>query len=276
MLQGYLQENWAVSLPQEYVLHVEINRPKKLNAFNDALWQSMQVIFDTASRDPDVRVIVLSARGRAFTAGLDITQTQVGASSTASDPARAAQAMRHHILEFQAAITAIQKCAKPVICCLHGISYGLAIDIASAADIRYAAKDAVMCVKEVDIGLAADIGSLQRLPYSVGSSSWLREMALTAAPFGAEEGLKQGLLSKVFDSREACIEGGMKTAQLMASKSPVAVQTTKFLLDYSRDHTVDESLLMTAVMNSSMLQANDVADAISGVLQKKKPTFSKL
>ena len=276
MRSTYTQKNWHVSFASEYVLHIEIDRPEKLNAFNDALWQSMQKIFEAASTDPDVRVCVLSARGRAFTAGLDITQTSLASTMEGFDPARAAQAFRRHIVEFQAAISSIHRCAKPVICCLHGISYGLAIDIASAADIRYAAKDSVMCVKEVDIGLAADIGSLQRLPYAVGNSSWLREMALTAAPFSASTALQQGLISKICESRDECIKAGIQTATLMAAKSPVAVQTTKFLLDYSREHTVDEGLLMTAVMNSSMLQANDVTDAIAAVVQKKKPVFSKL
>lgn len=276
MKAAYTQDNWIVTSPKDYVLHVEINRPHKLNAFNDQLWQSMQVIFDAASTDPEVRVCVLSAQGRAFTAGLDIQETSVGAESTAPDAARAAQAMRHHIVEFQAAISSIQKCAKPVIVCLHGICYGLAIDIASAADIRFTSKDAIMCIKEVDIGLAADIGSLQRLPYSVGSSSWLREMALTATPFNADTALQQGLVSRVLDTRQECIQAGLETAVLIASKSPVAVQGTKFLLEYSKDHTVEEGLLMTAIWNAGMLQTNDIPDAIQAVLQKKKPTFSKL
>lgn len=269
---------YEISRPSEFVLHVQIDRPEKLNAFNTAQWQRLRVIFDRASGDPDVRVVVLSAAGdRAFTAGLDLGEDSLAAvTRDATDPARAGSAMRRHILDFQDAVSSLQRCAKPVIVCLHGLALGLGIDLAAAADVRYAARGTSFCIKEVDIGLAADIGSLQRLPRVVGDGSWLREMALTAATFDAQTALERGFVSKVLDSREACIREGLRTAERIAGKSPVAVQGTKFLLDYSREHTVQEGLLMTAVWNASMLQTRDVTDAIQAVLTKSPAKFSKL
>lgn len=280
MLQAYEQPNFLCSFPSEFVLHVQINRPKKLNAFNTQLWSSLRLIFDAASTDPDVRAVVLSAVGKAFTAGLDITENSISAvaedGNEEADPARVATHMRRHILDFQDAISSLQRCAKPVVCCLHGIALGLGIDLASAADVRYASKETRFCIKEVDIGLAADIGSLQRLPYIVGNSSWMREMALTAKFFSADEALAQGFLSKVSLSPEQCTKDGIETAILIASKSPVAIQGTKMLLDYSRDHSVADGLLMTAVWNAGMLQARDVKDAIMATLSKQSARFSKL
>lgn len=278
MLQAYQQPNFLVSSPASFVLHVQINHPKKLNAFNTQLWSSLRIIFDAASTDPQVRSIVLSAMGKAFTAGLDITENSLSsvAEEDEADPARIATHMRRHILDFQDAISSLQRCEKPVICCLHGLTLGLGVDIASAADIRYASADTRLCIKEVDIGLAADIGSLQRLPYIIGNSSWLREMAMTAKFFGASEALQQGFISRVSESPEQCVKDGLDTAALIASKSPVAVQGTKMLLDYSRDHTVSEGLLMTAVWNAGMLQAKDVKDAIMATLSKQPAKFSKL
>lgn len=273
----YEEPNFVVSFPETHVLHIEIARERKLNAFNDALWQSMRRLFTTASSDPAVRVVVLSARGeRAFSAGLDLASTSIVQGDEAGDVARRATHLRRHILDFQSSITAIARCERPVLVALHGICYGLAIDIASAADVRYASRCARLCIKEVDIGLAADIGSLQRLPKVVGNHSWLREAAMTARVFDADEALAQGLVSAVAADRQACIAMALATARRMASKSPVAVQGTKFLLDYSREHTVDEGLQMTAVWNAGMLQTDDVADAIKGVLAKKPATFAKL
>lgn len=287
MQSAYRQANYVVTLASEYVLHIELDRPEKLNAFNDALWASLRTIFDTASHDPEVRVCVLSARGRAFTAGLDITQTSIGSHGKTAgggeqeqqaqqDVARVGLGLRRHIRDFQDAISSIQRCSKPVICCLHGLTLGLGIDIASACDIRYAAADTRFSIKEVDIGLAADIGSLQRLPYVLGNASWLKEMALTAALFDAPTALHQGLLSKVSPTREQCILDGLDTARLIATKSPVAIQGTKFLLDYSREHTVQEGLQMTEIWNAAMLQSRDVSDAIAGALTKSPAKFSKL
>jgi hypothetical protein len=127
-----------------------------------------------------------------------------------------------------------------VICVAHGYCYGLGIDIACATDIRVCAQNTRFSVKEVDIGLAADIGTLSRLPKLVRSSSWVKDVALTAREFLADEALGQGFVSRVYDSKAAAAEAAVKLAMTIAGKSPVAVQGTKELLNYSRDHTVDE------------------------------------
>lgn len=129
-----------------------------------------------------------------------------------------------------------------VICVLHGISIGLAIDLSSCADVRIAAADTRFAVKEVDIGLAADIGTLSRLPRCVGNFSWVKDVCLSARFFDAKEALAVGFVSRVLESKAAAVEAGLKTAALLASKSPVAVQGTKELLNHARDHTVEESM----------------------------------
>ncbi|KAL1619028.1 hypothetical protein SLS54_006879 [Diplodia seriata] len=205
--EEYKYEYFNVTFPQEYVAHVEINRPEKLNAFVE---------------------------------------------------------------------NALERCAKPVIAVLHGISYGLAIDLSLACDVRLCASDASFAVKEVDIGIAADIGTLTRLPKSVGSASWAKDVALTARVFGADEALAQGFVSEVHPGKEEAVAAGLAKAALMAEKSPVAVQGTKELLNYSRDHTTEEGLRYTAVWNSAMLQTNDIKDALMSGLKKTKPKFAKL
>jgi delta(3,5)-delta(2,4)-dienoyl-CoA isomerase len=124
---------------------------------------------------------------------------------------------------------------------MHGISIGLAIDISCCADIRLCSQDARFAVKEVDIGLAADIGTLARLPKVVGSQSWVKDVCLTARDFSAVEALSVGFVSQVHESKAAALAVAVEMAGFIASKSPVAVQGTKELLNHSRDHTVDDS-----------------------------------
>ena len=128
-----------------------------------------------------------------------------------------------------------------VICVIHGIAVGLAIDISCCADIRICSRDTRFAVKEVDIGLAADIGTLSRLPKAVGNLSWVKDVCLSARDFGADEALKVGFVSQVQDSKAAALEAGLKLAGLIAGKSPIAVQGTKELLNHARDHSVAES-----------------------------------
>lgn len=124
---------------------------------------------------------------------------------------------------------------------MHGISLGLAIDLSTAADVRICARDTRFAVKEVDIGLAADVGTLARLPRVVGSTSWVKDVCLSARDFTADEALAVGFVSQVHPSKAAAVEAGIKMATLLAEKSPVAVQGTKELINHSKSHTVAES-----------------------------------
>ena len=126
---------------------------------------------------------------------------------------------------------------------MHGIAYGLAIDISVASDIRLCAADTRFAVKEVDIGLAADIGTLARLPRAVGSASWVRDVCLTAREFDAAEALAVGLVSRVCPTKADALAAGLEMAALLAGKSPVAVQGTKEVLVRAQDQTVAESRL---------------------------------
>ncbi|KAF2643579.1 ClpP/crotonase [Massarina eburnea CBS 473.64] len=279
MAEEYKYDFFNVSFPDEYVAHVEINRPEKLNAFTEVMWLNLSTIFRRLSHSPNTRAILLSGAGdRAFTSGLDVQAASTGATlnTTGSDAARAANAIKRHVYEFQACISDIEKCEKPVIAVLHGVSFGLALDMALACDIRISTTQTKFSIKEVDIGLAADIGTLSRLPKAVGNSSWVKDVALTARIFGSEEALRVGLVSNVCEDKAEAVAEALKVASLIASKSPVATMGTKELLNYSRDHSVADGLAYTAIWNAAMIQTQDVKDAVMSGLQKRKPTFSKL
>ena len=210
------------------------------------MWIELAQIFNHLSEDPSVRAIVLSGAGdKAFTAGLDVKAASQGLLSDQqdTDPARKAVNLRRHIAPFQDCITAVERCEKPVVVAMHGFSLGLAIDLSTAADVRVCSRDVRFAVKEVDIGLAADIGTLSRLPKVVGNFGWVKEVALTARIFGADEALRVGFVNSVYDSKQAAVQRALELAGLMASKSPVAVQGTKEILNWSRDHSVQDGML---------------------------------
>jgi len=274
-------KHFLVTQPLPYVSHVQINRPQKLNAFYEEMWLEFKTVFDTLSHSPDVRAIILSGAGeRAFTAGLDVeaaSQSGIMAqSSEQKDIARKAVNIKRHVEEFQGCISSVEKCEKPVICVMHGFAFGLAIDISTCADIRICSSDVKFAVKEVDIGLAADIGTLSRLPKIVGNFSWIKDVAMSARIFGAEEAYRVGFVSQVLENKEKAIEAALKIAELLASKSPFAVQGTKELLNHARDHNLVDSLRYTGVWNSAALQTSDVERAMLSGLKKTKPRFEKL
>ncbi|KAJ5161341.1 Delta(3-5)-Delta(2-4)-dienoyl-CoA isomerase [Penicillium capsulatum] len=281
MALNYDFKYFTVDFPSDYphVAHVEINRADKMNAFFEAMWLELAQVFNRLSEDPAVRAIVLSGAGdRAFTTGLDVKAASEGrfASEKIDDPARKAVHWRRHIVEFQGCITSVERCEKPVIVAMHGFALGLGIDLSTAADVRICSRDVQFAVKEVDIGLAADIGTLSRLPKVVGSFGWVKELAMTARVFGAEEALRVGFVNSIHETRQDTIAAALKLAGLMGTKSPVAVQGTKEILNWSRDHSVQDGLRYTGVWNSAALQTQDIPAALLSGIQKRKPTFEKL
>ena len=166
---------------------------------------------------------------------------------------------------------------------VHGLCWGLGVDLITACDVRFASPSSTFCVKETDIGLAADIGTLTRLPKCVRSGSWVKDVCLSARVFSAEEALQQGLVSRVGsreggaeDQKMAVVGMAMEWARGVIEKSPVAVQGTKELLDWGWDRGVEEGLRYTAVWNAGMLQTRDVKEAMTAGMERRKPRFEKL
>ncbi|TVY87865.1 Delta(3,5)-Delta(2,4)-dienoyl-CoA isomerase, mitochondrial [Lachnellula willkommii] len=246
------------------------------------MWLEYKTIIDTLSLSHDVRAIIVSGAGdRAFCSGLDVqaaSQNGVFAEKglTPTDPARKAVSIKRHVQEFQDCISSAEKCEKPVICVMHGISFGLAIDMSSCADIRICTSDTRFAVKEVDIGLAADIGTLSRLPKIVGSFSWVKDVSLSARIFSGDEALRVGFVSYALPTKQDAIAKALEVAKLLAEKSPIAVQGTKELLNHARDNKLADSLRYTGVWNSAAVQTTDVERAMLSGLKKTRPTFEKL
>jgi delta(3,5)-delta(2,4)-dienoyl-CoA isomerase len=245
------------------------------------MWLELRNVFRHLNDASDVRAIVLSGAGpRGFTAGLDTAAAAssgpLSGSGSKLDPARQALGIRKHIYDFQDCISSVEACEKPVICVLHGYAYGLGVDLSCCADVRFASSDTKFCVKEVDIGIAADIGTLTRLPKVVGRESWVKDVCYSARAWGAQEALEVGYVSKVCEGKEETLKQALQWAQLVAGKSPVAVQSTKEVINYSRDHTVADGLKYVAVWNGAALQTTDVQESMKSGMQKRKPTFEKL
>lgn len=270
----------SISQPAEFITHVELHRPDKLNAMNKAFWREMVECFSEIDENPDCRVVVVSGAGRIFTAGIDLVDMASDVlQSDGEDTARISWNLKKKIANYQETFTVIEKCSKPVVVAVHGACIGGGVDLITACDIRLCTQDAWFQVKEVDIGLAADVGTLQRLPKVIGSSSLVNELALTARKMFADEAKSSGLVSRVFADKEAMMTGALEMAGQIAGRSPVAVQGTKINLIYSRDHSVTEGLNYMATWNMSMLQTQDVMKSAQAAMEKKSPktvVFSKL
>ncbi|CAI2377865.1 unnamed protein product [Moneuplotes crassus] len=265
---------------QPEIAVVSLNRPKKHNAMNWAMFEELTTVFDHINSLRDVRVVILKGNGKSFTSGLDIMDANekiFGKVDEHSEDVGRKAILYHKILKIlQDSMTSPEKCRMPVIAAIHGYCVGGGLDLSSACDIRLASKCAKFTIKEVDIGLAADIGSLQRFPKVVGNDAWCRELAYTSRIFGAEEALENGLISHYYEDKEILFDEALRLAKLIASKSPVALVGYKEGLNFSRDHTIEDGLKHVRTVNTALLQSEDNMIAAMALLSKEVPKFSKL
>jgi len=259
-----------------HVLHMQINNPPD-NYLTTALYTEYAQLLGACQTDGRVRCIVLSsALDTIFTKGLDVDTTikLLRGPYEGADAARTAFTYRALLKNFQTCFSAPESVPAPVIIALHGVCTGLANDMALACDIRYAATDCTFCFKEVDAGFAPDVGTLSRGPKAVGNQSLFNELAMTARDFTADEALRLGYCSKVVPgSRDEVVAEALKTAVLIAKKSPVAIASAKRLVLNARDNTVADSLDYTQIWNGAMLQAKDVEQASQSATPEFQPLF---
>ncbi|HEX4738500.1 MAG TPA: enoyl-CoA hydratase-related protein [Allosphingosinicella sp.] len=256
------------------IAHVELAREDRLNAMDRAMFDSLGEAFRSLGADSSVRAILLSARGRHFSAGLDLHYAQSQFPKT-DDPGRAAEARLRHVRWLQDCFTAAEEARVPVIAALHGGCIGAGVDLACSCDIRVGTADTFVQVAEVDVAITADLGTLQRLTHLIPEGV-VRELAYTGRRMDADEALRFGFLNRIAPDREAAIAAGLELARTIAAKSPLAVAGIKASLNYSRGRTVEEGLRHVALWNAGALVSADLDAAIEARLDKGVPDFGDL
>jgi len=265
-----------------HVAVVWLDRPEKMNAMAPAFWAEFPDIMDALGKNEDVRVIVIAARGRAFTVGLDLAafgpavmSGDIAAISGAPSESEAARRLNTYkqIKLMQRTFTSIADNPKPVIAAIHGHCIGAGVDLTTACDIRLAAADAVFSVRETKIAMVADVGTLQRLPLIIDPGK-LAELVYTGRDWDAAEALEMGFASAVYDDAAAVQEAAMTMASAIASNSPLAVQGSKAVLNAARRHRVESGLDTVALWNAAFLYSDDLAEAIQAFVERRPPEYT--
>lgn len=246
-----------------------LDRAEKRNAMTWAFFADLGRHFAAFDADPEVRVVVIRAEGKAFTAGLDLVE----AGSLLGDGSAAwREGLRRKIGELQAGVNAIENCRKPVIAAVHGHCLGGGVDLLCACDIRLAAADARFSIRETRLGIVADLGTLQRLPHLIGYGR-AAELALTGRDFTAEEALQMGFVTRLSPERESLLGEARRLAGEIAALPPLTVQGVKEALRQGRDQGIGPGLAYAAGLNAALIPSEDMGEAIAALLERRTPVF---
>lgn len=255
---------------EDHIAWLTLNRPEKRNAMNPAFFSRLLEIFPEFNEDSSVRVVIIKAEGKSFTAGLDLTEaTELFQSPTADGREK----FKIHIQRLQNSMNVIEQCRKPVIAAIHSHCIGGGVDLVCACDIRLASRDAVFAIRETKMAMVADLGTLQRLPHIIGQGR-TRELVLTGRDFNAGEALEFGLITHMYADRDTMYLEAKKLADEIANCSPLAVQGAKEVLNYSRDQGVYPGLDFVAQKNVAILPSEDVVEAFQAFMEKRTPKFT--
>lgn len=263
------------------IAHVILNRPDKRNSMNHAFWRELPEIIEDIDNNARGRVIVISSTGPHFSAGLDLSMFQSTADEGNSDkdgqPSKNQRAVAsyNHILHMQKSFNCLEACRLPVLVAIQGGAFGGGVDLATACDIRYASEDAFLTIQEINIALTADVGTFPRLVKLIPEGI-VRELAYTGRRMSATEAQQVGLVNRVFPDQATMLEGVMSIAKEIASKAPVAVYGSKRMINYARDHTTADALDYISIWNTSMMNSEEILEAMSAKTEQRDGRFVDL
>ena len=259
------------------IAHIRFNRPEKRNSMNEDFWTMFPNEVEELDDSGEIRALIVSSTGPHFSAGIDLSmfKDDIVESETDNEIGRSRGYFLQQLKFLQNAVSCLEAARFPVVTAVQGGCIGGGIDLITAADIRICTKDAFFLIEEINVGLAADIGTIQRLPKIIPAGI-AREWTMLGEKVSADRAKEVGLVSSLHDSHEEMMKNAFEIAEKLASKTPLAMWVTKETLNYSRDHTVKESLENVALWNAATLHKEDVMSTMMSKMQKKKPEYRNL
>ena len=245
------------------VAHLVLSRPAELNTMHPTFWRELDELLTQIHQEGQARALVISSTGKHFSAGMSL-ETFAGAIQMDDQSAEGRAAIYDLLVDIQATFTKIENLRIPVICAIQGGCIGGAVDMVTAACIRYASADAFFCIQEINIGMVADVGTLQRLPKLIPFAV-VKEMAYTGRRLPAARAMAYGLVNEVFDTHEATVAAALQCAKEIAAKPPEAIWGTKHAVTYARDHSVEDSLRQMGWLQGAVWSNAHVREAIAAM-----------
>jgi 2-(1,2-epoxy-1,2-dihydrophenyl)acetyl-CoA isomerase len=237
-----------------------LNRPDKLNAFFGTMREDLLAALQSAERDPDVRVVVITGAGRAFCAGGDLEfMSQLQQKNDVAGLRRLLDAGRDVVLQ-------IASMPKPVIASINGVAAGAGCNLALACDYRIASDAAKMSESFIRVGLHPDWGGTWLLPRLVGRSRAL-EILATGRMVDASEALAIGMVDRVVAAGELAAETA-KVERAFAAAPPLALAGIKRALEAAEKNDLRAQLEIEAEHQVDCFTSQDARERITAFLTK--------
>jgi enoyl-CoA hydratase/carnithine racemase len=237
---------------------MRLNRPEALNALNPPLLEALIAAVDDARRDPNVRCVVVTGTGRAFSAGGDLKAML----------AMSREEFREYILLFQRLSTEMRRLAKPSIAAINGYALAGGFELAVICDIRIAADDSVFGLPDTPIGVSPTSGMTYLLPRIVGMG-WAKHLAFTGETIDAAQAERIGLVTRVVPAGEL-EPTALAVARSLAKHPPLALRYVKLGFDLASDVDLQTALTYETDAEVTCWDTDLVRSNLKAFVNRKK------
>lgn len=241
---------------------VRLNRPHRLNAVVQQLYDELNEVLDRAGSDREVRVVLLTGEGRAFCVGADLKEHKAG---------RTAFDRREYLRGEQTVCRRLMLLHKPVVAAVNGYALGAGAEMAVASDFILMASGAKIGFPEIGIGAFLGGGVTSLLPRLVGLAK-ARELVFFGAQIGGEEAVRIGLACRVFPDGELIGEA-RAFARTLARKAPFSMQLAKEQLHLAAERTLDAVLVAELEGMTFCSTTRDWQEGVDAFAEKREPVF---
>ncbi len=243
-------------------LLVELNRPERRNALDEALQDELLAVLQEAAVDGEVRGVILTGTGDAFSAGGDLSRFERD-----WDPAEF-RAQSHELTRL---ISAVERMEKPVVASINGLATGAGTQLALSCDLRIASENARFLFREGMIGLIPSHGGTSRLVKLVGLAR-ARDIVLGGEDLDASEAFRHGLVSRVV-AHDGLLDEARRSLRHIFRRAPQAYGLAKRLLHLSASVDLESGLFAESLAQSSLVQTEDHKEGVRAARERRAPLF---
>jgi enoyl-CoA hydratase/carnithine racemase len=244
-------------------LLVELNRPEKRNAFDEALQGELLQVFTDAADEREVRGVILTAAGQAFSAGGDLSRFE-------RDWEQAE--FRAHSHELTRLISSIERLEKPVIAAIGGLATGAGTQLALSCDLRIASENARFVFREGMIGFIPSHGGCARLVKLVGLAR-ARDIVLGGQDLDAEEAYRHGLVTEIVPHAKL-LDEAKERLRFILKRAPQAYGLSKRLLHLSASVDVESGMFAESLAQSLLIGTEDHREGVRAARERRAPSFT--
>ncbi len=244
------------------IAEIHFNRPQRLNAVVQQLYDELKDALDLAEVDREVRAILLTGEGRAFCAGADLKAHKAG---------RTAFDRRQYLSGEQHVCQRLTRLGKPVVAAVNGYAIGAGAEMAIAADFIVMAASAEIGLPEIGLGNFVGGGVTYLLPRLVGLAK-ARELIFLGERIGAEEALRIGLANRVYPDHEF-LAHAQAFASALVTKAPLSMRLAKETLNRAAETSFEAALVSELEGMTFCATTRDWQEGVDAFAEKRLPTF---